>query len=208
MTQHMTVLRRGRKFEQVLAGARRVFLVKGFEASSMDDVARESEVSKATVYSYFPDKQHLFVQVVQSECERQADHAMQRIDQEATPQVVLTSVAHQLLGFMVSDFGQRMVRICVSEAERFPQLGQSFYENGPMVVRARLREYFQCAVARGVLGIDDFDLAADQFSDLCKAGIFPRILFGVQTQFSPDEIEWVIAGAVKTFLARYGLRSA
>jgi len=48
MGQTATILRTGRKFEQVLRGAREVFMAAGFEGASVDDIARAAGVSKAT----------------------------------------------------------------------------------------------------------------------------------------------------------------
>ena len=42
-------VRKGRKFEQVLEGALRVFLRDGFEGASVDEIARAAGVSKATL---------------------------------------------------------------------------------------------------------------------------------------------------------------
>ena len=47
---------RQRKGEAVLASARRLFLEKGYEATTVDEIARAAHVSKATVYSNFSDK--------------------------------------------------------------------------------------------------------------------------------------------------------
>ena len=52
-----------RKYQQVIVGARAIFLSEGFEAANMDVIAQTAKVSKATLYSYFPDKQSLFIQV-------------------------------------------------------------------------------------------------------------------------------------------------
>jgi TetR/AcrR family transcriptional repressor of mexJK operon len=199
-----TAIRKGRKFDQVLAGARDVFLAEGFSASNMDHVAKASGVSKATLYSYFPDKESLFIVVVQTECARQSDEAMEHIDQSAPPAVVLSNAARHLLGFITSEFGQRMFRICVAQADRFPELGLAFYQSGPMVVREKIGAYLQSATEDGQLEITDFDLAADQFGELCKADVFPKILFGVQTVFEQSELDRIIDGAVSTFLAKYG----
>ncbi len=199
-----TAIRKGRKFDQVLAGARDVFLAEGFSASNMDHVAKASGVSKATLYSYFPDKESLFIVVVQTECARQSDEAMEHIDQSAPPAVVLSNAARHLLEFVTSEFGQRMFRICVAQADRFPELGLAFYQSGPMVVREKVGAYLRCATEAGQLQITDFDLAADQFGELCKADIFSKILFGVQTTFEPSELDRIIEGAVSTFLAKYG----
>jgi len=181
-----------------------VFLAEGFSASNMDHVAKASGVSKATLYSYFPDKESLFIVVVQTECARQSDEAMEHIDQSAPPAVVLSNAARHLLGFITSEFGQRMFRICVAQADRFPELGLAFYQSGPMVVREKIGAYLQSATEDGQLEITDFDLAADQFGELCKADVFPKILFGVQTVFEQSELDRIIDGAVSTFLAKYG----
>ena len=62
---------------------------------------------------------------------------------------------------------------------------------------------FEAAIARGELKIDDLPLAADQFAELCKADLFPRMLMGVQSSFTQQEIDRVINGALSLWLARY-----
>ncbi|GGL62827.1 TetR/AcrR family transcriptional regulator [Wenxinia marina] len=197
-------VRRGRKFDQVLAGAREVFLSDGFEGASVDDIARAANVSKATLYSYFPDKRLLFSEVAQAECQRQTEVALAEIDRARPVRDVLTDIATRVIAFLTSQFGQRIFRMCVAESERFPSLGRAFYETGPARVRRLLVDYFREAAGRGELRIDDFDLAADQFHELCKADIFVKLVFNLQRDFSPAQKARVIDGAVETFLARYG----
>ncbi|WP_291737881.1 TetR/AcrR family transcriptional regulator, partial [Leisingera sp. F5] len=76
MNQQASVLRTGRKFDQVLAGAREVFLADGFEGASVDNIAKAAGVSKATLYSYFPDKRVLFMEVVRSVCVQQSEASL------------------------------------------------------------------------------------------------------------------------------------
>ena len=199
-----SAIRRGRKFDQVLDGARTVFLAQGFEAASVDEIARAAGVSKATLYSYFPDKAHLFIEVARIECNRQADAAVEVIAPDAPPEIVLEQVARHITGFVLSEFAQAVFRVCVSEAERFPELGHAFYESGPRLGHERLGEWMREAVAEGKLKIDDVPLAADQFSELCKASLWVKSVFGIQTKFSKAEIDRVVDGAVSTFMARYG----
>ncbi len=205
MNQQATILRTGRKFDQVLKGAREVFMADGFEGASVDDIARVAGVSKATLYSYFPDKRLLFMEVTRHECERQADAPMDLSEACCAPEEVLTAAGRHILTVSLSEFGRRMFRICVAEADRFPDLGRQFYESGPMVIRARLRDYLRDAAARGELRIEDFDLAADQFAELCRADLVPRLVFNIDTEFSQEERARVIAGAVEMFMARYGV---
>src|SRR5438309_11639457 len=54
----------------ILRGARRAFLAGGFGAVSMDAIAREAGVSKATVYAHFAGKEQLFGAVIAHLSER------------------------------------------------------------------------------------------------------------------------------------------
>lgn len=199
-----TAIKRGRKFDQVLDGAREVFMADGFEGASVDTIAKRAGVSKATLYSYFPDKRLLFMEVATQGCGTLAEKTMSEIDMNSAPRDVLPIVGHGMMNFMLSPMGQRVFRICVAESDRFPDLGQRFWDSGPAMIEKLLVTYFEGAIDRGQLDIEDCSLAAHQFAELCKANIFPRLVFGMQTSFSKDEVDRVIASAVEMFIARYG----
>ncbi|MBN2907666.1 MAG: TetR/AcrR family transcriptional regulator [Rhodobacteraceae bacterium] len=197
-------IKKGRKFAQVLEGARDVFLRDGFEGASVDDIARVAGVSKATLYSYFPDKRLLFIEVFRLECDRQTVAALNEIDFTAPVAEVLRQAAGHMISSFLSEFNQAMFRICVAEADRFPDLGAAFYESGPVQLREQIAAFLEQATARGDLAVDDMHLAADQFIELCKADLYMRRVFRVDQTFGPAQITRVIDGAVTTFLARYG----
>ncbi len=202
MTQAVQV-KIGRKYEQVLKGALEIFVRDGYDGASVDDIARAASVSKATLYSYFPDKRILFAKVSEVECKRQAEVALAEIDFSQSPDIVLTEAAHRMVAFVTSDFGIATFRMCMSESPRFPEIGQMFYESGPLLVQEALKAYLSEATARGELIIEDLDLAADQFLELNKTTIFPRILCGVQSCFSEEERSRIAVASVEMFLARY-----
>jgi len=204
-SQAAATVKRGRKFDQVLEGARTVFLRDGFEGASVDAIAAEAGVSKATLYSYFPDKRILFAEVAKGECQRQADETEALVGMTAPPEVVLPVAARRIGDYFVSEFGRSTFRICVSESDRFPELGQEFYDTGPGLLRERIAHYLRGAVDRGELAIDDIYLAADQFAELCKANIFPCLCLGVRQNYSREELERIANGAVDMFMARYGV---
>ena len=55
------------KRQQILDGAKRVFLGVGFDAASMNDITREAGVSKGTIYVYFGSKEELFGALIDRE---------------------------------------------------------------------------------------------------------------------------------------------
>lgn len=203
MNKHSPQIKKGRKFDQVVEGAREVFMREGFEGASVDTIAKAAGVSKATLYSYFADKKLLFLEVAKAECLRQSETALVRANSGQTATETLTDIARRMTSFFLSDFGRQVFRICVAESDRFPEIGRTFYKSGPELARKRLVTYLEQAVERGELVIDDCALAADQFAELCKADVFPRLIFNVIDKPTPDEIERVIEGAVAMFLARY-----
>ena len=199
-----SAIRQGRKFDQVLEGARTIFMRDGFEGAGVDDIARAAGVSKATLYSYFPDKRVLFMEVALRECLAQADAQSEALETGTAPAAeVLRGLGMQLVGFMLSDFGRRIFRIAMAESVRFPELGRRFYESGPQVTRERIAAYLDRACARGELEIPDTALAAEQFVALCKAQMFPRCYLAACAPVESGEAERVVTGAVEMFMARY-----
>lgn len=202
MTAAPQEIRRGRKFDQVLAGAREVFLRDGFDRASVDDIAREAGVSKATLYAYFPDKELLFLEIARTECTRQAEEGAAAVDMNRPVAEVLTEAGRLIALFLLSPFSRSVLRLCLAEGQRFPQVSRDFYRSGPRLVRDKLIAFLHLAIARGELRIDDVPLAAEQFRELCKADLHDRILFGIDP--GPPDIDRTVRGAVEMFLARYG----
>lgn len=199
-------IKKGRKYDQVIAGARDVFMREGFEGASVDVIAKDAGVSKATLYSYFADKQQLFLAVLQMECNLQQRASMDIEFQQREVPDALHHIAASMLEFLLSDSGLSIFRVCVAEAQRFPELGRAFYETGPRTALAQVAGYLQTDKARAALDIDDPLRAADLFMQLCRTDLMLRRLMGVSPVPTQAEIDAVAAEAVKTFVARYGRR--
>jgi len=204
MSEPSTAVKKGRKFDQVLDAACQIFLTDGFDRANMDDIAARAGVSKATVYSYFPDKRLLFMEAAKTEINRRAMDAETAIPEGTPVALVLEFTARILSEFALSEFGKNLFRICISNAEEFPELGQMFFESGPEMALNRLADYFRDATEQGELNVDDPRFAAAQFVELCKADIFVRTMLGVPPEITKDQVDKVVKGAVEMFLARYG----
>lgn len=203
MSAPISLLKKGRKVDQVLNGAREIFLRDGFEGASVDDIAKAANVSKATLYSYFSDKRQLFTEVVTTECDRMSSDIIDQLDESLPIRDRLLLAAKGAARLMVSDFAQRMFRICLAERDRFPELSEAYYKCGPLNGHHQIIYQFQKSVEAGELKIDDLETAAWQFAELCKARVFVLANFGVQTEFTDAEIDTIATAAVDTFLARY-----
>ncbi|WP_231388538.1 TetR/AcrR family transcriptional regulator [Pseudooceanicola algae] len=204
MTTCILQKRRGRKYDQVLQGARDVFLRDGYDGANVDEIARVAAVSKATLYNYFPDKRLLFLEVARQEFSQQPEAAGCIVQPDLAPRAMLELAAGRIVATCTAPLSVAIFRLCISEAERFPDLARDFYEQGPLMAQNMLSGYLEQAVARRELVIDDIPLAANQFLELCKAGIFARQMLCPGTEIDPDLADKVAHEAVETFLARYG----
>ena len=54
---------------RILKMSRRLFTAKGYENTTMEDIAEASEVSKATLYNYFSSKENLLLGIVEAALE-------------------------------------------------------------------------------------------------------------------------------------------
>ncbi|MBY4894136.1 TetR/AcrR family transcriptional regulator [Rhodobacteraceae bacterium N5(2021)] len=196
-------IKKGRKYDQVIAGARAVFMREGFEGASVDEIARDAGVSKATLYSYFPDKQHLFLEVLKTECAAQSEVDVLFEQKGLSVEEKLAVICKKLITFLLSDFGQDMFRVCVAESKRFPDLGTAFYASGPKHWGEKISSFLCSDKARAVLDVEDPDLAADQLAQLCRTDLMLKVMFGIEQDPKEEEIDRIVDEAVRTFLARY-----
>ncbi|MCU4178426.1 TetR/AcrR family transcriptional regulator [Bosea sp. BH3] len=195
------------KRRQILDGALHVFTARGFDAASMNDIAAAANVSKGTLYVYFEDKEHLFVALIEREREAQKRGAFEALNHDSDPVRALSNFGQCLVGMLNNEFAVSAHRVVIGVAERMPDLGRSFYENGPAQGSKLIARYLDRMVAEGKLAIDDTRLAAVQFIDLCQATLMrPRLFNAIRSAPSEEEIQRIVASAIEMFMARYGVK--
>src|SRR5215211_8773363 len=94
-------LRSQQRYERILDAAGRVFADKGYHGTLVDEIALEAETSKGGVYFHFPNKQAIFLALldrVAALLRERIEHAVAAQDEpvaraEAALQVVLATFA-------------------------------------------------------------------------------------------------------------------
>jgi len=192
------------KRQQIVEGAGRVFSTVGFDAASMSDVARAAQVSKATLYVYFQDKEHLFTAVCAERRDRNISELIAMLDASKPLEDTLRAFGTEGVRRITQPFVVATNRIVIGVAERMPDVGNEFFEAGPMRLVRALAMFLEAHAARGTLKIDDSILAAAQFLELTHAGLFrPRLYAVTREPASEEEILNVVTSAVRVFLAAY-----
>lgn len=193
----------GRKFEQVLSGAKDVFLRDGYAGASVDDIARAAGVSKATLYSYFPEKQLMYREILLDEIARLSRQHPIRIDDDTSPPAALPVMARQIGGWLISDPVLRLHRTQIAEANRFPDVSQSYRATLTTLLRDVVRDHLDRWVAEGSLVIEDTAIAADQFIRLAGAGLQDEALLGNAGPLPDEAIGRASISAARVFLAAH-----
>jgi TetR/AcrR family transcriptional repressor of mexJK operon len=125
-----------RKRTAILAGAEEVFLRRGYALTTMDEVAAAAGVGKQTVYRHFTSKEVLFEALIASMCANGALVEGPTGISDRSPHEQLTELGWILIRNLTSANSLRLYRAIVADAERRPDLGRLFYDNGPKLVRA------------------------------------------------------------------------
>src|ERR1700685_4655375 len=121
----------GAKRRQIVEGARSIFLAQGFDAASMNDIARAAGVSKGTLYVYFGNKEELFEAIVEQECDVQAEGIFDLDPNDHDVAAVLTRLGVAYVKFLCRPEKASAVRTVIAIADRMPEVGRKFYESGP-----------------------------------------------------------------------------
>jgi AcrR family transcriptional regulator len=190
------------KRRQIIDGARKVFMDLGFDGASMNEIARSAGVSKGTLYVYFTDKNRLFEAIVEEEAlDRQK--VAYNFDPARDVAVTLLEFGQVYIQLLCRPGGGSAIRTVMAIAERMPDVGRRFYENELARIIGRLADYLRAHVQPGDLAIDDCELAASQFMQMCQASLFLPFIFQAAPAPSAERITQVVESATRMFLAGY-----
>ena len=104
--------------------------------------------------------------------------------------------------------GGSAIRTVMAIAERMPDVGRRYYENVLEKTINRLAAYLQAHVMAKELAIDDCQLAASQFMQMCQASLFLQFIFQAAPSPSAERIAEVVESATRMFLAAYQVKPA
>ncbi|MBB4360929.1 AcrR family transcriptional regulator [Bradyrhizobium sp. CIR18] len=192
----------GSKRRQILDGARKVFMDLGFDGASMGEIARAAQVSKGTLYVYFADKSALFEAILEQEA-LQFGQVVFNFDPTRDAETTLKEFGRAYIHLLCRPGGGSAIRTVMAIAERMPDVGRRYYARVLDKTINRLSDYLKIHVASGDLRIDDCDLAASQFMELCKASLFLPFVFQAAPAPSEERMTEVVDSATRMFLAAY-----
>jgi TetR/AcrR family transcriptional regulator, mexJK operon transcriptional repressor len=185
------------RHEELLSTALDIFLERGFEQATMEEIATAVGMSKRTVYAYYEDKPALFKAAVRRAIDlytipREAIEAVITDNLEET----LVAIGQQRVTNMATPVATKLQRILGTQSFRFPELFNESFEKGAGPVIEVLSELF--ARYSKEISVADPARAAAAFLSLAVGG--PTRILVSGNVMDDAEIEERVRFAVGLFL--------
>jgi AcrR family transcriptional regulator len=189
------------KRERVVVAASKLFLDDGYGATGMDAIAKEADVSKATVYSYYEDKSSLFADVMLRMCDEIGGHRELEELVGTSPDDTLRAIALYWVESLLEAVHRQILQRVVAESREFPEVGKKFWDTGPGRIEAFVALYLADAKRRGLLDVDDpARVAASFVGQLAGLYLLP-LLAGIRKRPSETEIRRGVDDVVAGLMA-------
>jgi AcrR family transcriptional regulator len=192
---------------RILDAARKVFLERGFEGASIDEIAEVGRSGKPTIYARFRDKRALFTAVVTRDILVRITEFKSEVPTGTTIEERLTSAASTLVHWGLNSDRIGLLRMAVAEARRFPDLASTVSRttrdlSTELGVRL-LGELAQSDELRALPAFapERLTRTARFFLDLIAVPVLLRALFEVNLKTLDAEIDAHVARSVAFFLA-------
>ena len=171
--------------EEILAAAFEVFAAHGYEATRIDEVARQAGIAKGTIYLYFRDKEQLFRAVVRSLVQKRFDAIAGSF--QGTAEQLLRELLSRMYSQVVRNEKVRsIVRLLIAEGGRFPQLTEIYHREIIAPGMKAMRQVLMQGIASGEFR----KTAAVEFPQLLAApgvlAIVWRLLHGERHRLDLD----------------------
>lgn len=92
------------KIRQILEVAQKRFGIYGLEKTTMREIAEDLGISKASLYYYFPDKEHIFKAVAEKEQEDFFQEANKIVESDSAPDLKFREFIRINIGFYKNIF--------------------------------------------------------------------------------------------------------
>jgi TetR/AcrR family transcriptional regulator, mexJK operon transcriptional repressor len=175
-----------------------LFLKKGYDNVSIDEIISLVGGSKATIYAWFGGKEGLFEAVVRQKCE----DVVLAIHTDATGslEAQLIEIGRSFLAMVLSPPILEFHRLMVSIGRTFPETGRLFYQTGPASAYNLVATWIAKQQAAGRIDKDDPYRLAVLFLDMLIGEHQLSALTGMTRTPKREKVDETVRLAVKVFL--------
>lgn len=192
------------KREAIIDASIEEFYTKGYEASSMDIISKEANVSKATVYNHFKNKEELFLVITDILKNRLIQSFSYTYSANKPIELQLKEIANQEMSFLSDEDNIKLTKIITVAIIQRNEIGLKVIktlQDNCMLITTR---WFLDAKNNKMLDFDDEGFVAQQFIGMLKIFAFYPQLYGAPVLSKQDK-EKTINEAVNMILKLYAI---
>lgn len=188
------------KRRELLSIASELFLAKGYDGVTLDEIVATAGGSKSNIYKHFHGKEGVFFAALEALCSEILS-TMIRPKAYAVPLPdALRAIGHAFYDSVLTPRAIELQRLVIAEAHRFPEVSRMWYERGPDRSYRWLTEFLDERQRKGEVRIRDTRMAAVLFHDMLTYEIHQQVLLGLINKPSRDVLDARIQGAVHVLL--------
>lgn len=187
----------------ILNAARTLFFEQDYAGVSMDGIAALAGVSKLTVYSHFGDKEALFAEAIQAQCQQMMPDDLFQHELHGTLREQLLEIGAAFFAMISSEAAVSTHRMMLSPRTGEDHVRRMFWEAGPQRTQQAMADFLAARVQAGELAIDDLHLASSQFFHLLKGELHMKMMCGLRGPPSTEELRHHLTASVDFFLRAY-----
>ncbi len=153
--------------KSILESARRLFARFGLKKTTMDDIAQQAGVGKATIYYYFRDKEEVFLKVIQKEADELLVRLEQAIAEYENPELKLKAMILERAVALAELVNLRWLNTA-GDALRYQELAKErrrLSQREQKLLEQILRE----GKEQGLFSLEDPNFTARSLSELISA---------------------------------------
>ncbi len=182
-----------------------LFTRDGFEGVSMDDIAGQAGVSKATLYSRFASKEALFEGVVRARVESHPVVVPPDLSDRGDFRRTLESFGHRLMAILTHPGVRAMHRLLITHREQHPELLAIVHRNGPRRMQEEVAALLRRGHELGHVRVPDAMLAADQLVSMWKGMAQVAMEMGIAGPRTPAEGKRHVRACTGVLLRAYAV---
>lgn len=197
------------KQQDIFEAAIMVFTDKGLDLASMEGIAKQANVSKRTLYKYYPNKDALFQEIIRSLLQRFSEGSPVKFDPTIAVEEQLTQLLTDKMEYLTRNDFILMSRLIAIECMKSSQFSELAYKELSKVDKIEggygLPLWLEQGEALGILKIEDKPRALDQLISAIKGSCFWPQLLTHKPAISKEELRINIALAAKQFAKSYSI---
>lgn len=175
-------VRGAKRAEKIKKVAAELFLKRGYERVTVDEVARRAGGSKSTVYEQFGGKDGVFSAATEYLIHNLSRNPLFASDDSNDQHATLGSICVAAIEVYTSPHMVEFYRLALSEGERYPELAQAWLKWGPDQVISRI-----CCLLNRSSVPGKSAQAVTKARIIHDAIVLPHLLMHVRGQHLDDE---------------------